>query len=242
MKQHTYKNSHALLGDCMDFMRQQPDNRFDFAIVDPPYGLNAPDMRMGTHPTRQGDGYPAESIAQRLKSKRLNGGGGYLKDRSINCLPVEWDNAVPGPEYFAELFRISRHQIIWGGNYFTLPPTRGIICWDKLQPWDNFSQFELAWTSFDKPAKMIRLSNTGGDNREAKIHPTQKPVKLYEWLLKTYSQPGWRILDTHMGSQSSRIACYRAGLEYWGTEIDPVYYKDGNERFYREAQQLRITL
>ena len=157
--------------DCMQGMRQFPDKYFDVAIVDPPYGINAPDMAMGTNKVRTGNGYPAESTADRLKRD------GQTRD---------WDKAAPGPEYFAELFRVSKNQIIWGGNYFSLPPTRGIVVWDKVQPWEAFSQVEIAWTSYDVPAKLFRYSNTGGANAEKKIHPTQKPIALYEYLISAF--------------------------------------------------------
>ena len=123
-----------------------------------------------------------------------------------------------------------------GGNYFPLPPTRCVIAWDKKQPWDNFSQFELAWTSFDKPAAIFRMCNT----MSGKIHPTQKPVALYSWLLSKYAEPGMKILDTHAGSASSLIACHRAGLEYWGYEINPEYYAAAKERLDAEKAQVNM--
>ena len=163
--------------DCMEYMRNIPDKFFELAVVDPPYGINAPNMSMGSNMNRRHGGYNGESIAQRLKRKRFNQGAGKLKNRALNTMQCDWDCHPPSKEYFEELFRISRNQVIWGGNYFSLPPTRGILCWDKMQPWKNFSQFELAWTSFDCPASIIHLSNTGGNNKESKIHPTQKPIK-----------------------------------------------------------------
>ena len=210
--------------DCLEYMRKCPDKIFDLAIVDPPYGINAPNMKMGEHA-----GY--ESTATKLKKGRLNQGAGKLKNRALQMLPVEWDYAPPSQEYFDELFRVSKNQIIWGGNYFHLPPTRGIICWDKMQPWDNFSQVELAWTSFDCPAKLFKYSTTGGANAEKKIHPTQKPVALYGWILKTFAKAGDKILDTHLGSGSSRIAAYKMGFDFWATEIDVGYFISQNERF-----------
>lgn len=192
--------------DCIEIMKAFPDKSFDLAIVDPPYGINAPRMSMGNS-----EGH--ESTAYRLRKGRLNSGAGKLKNRALNMLPCDWDNERPGKEYFDELFRVSRNQIIWGGNYFELPPTRGIICWDKCQPWENFSQVELAWTSFDCPAKIVRMASRGGSNSERKIHPTQKPVALYEWLLSRFAKEGYQILDTHGGSMSSMIACYRGGVQ-----------------------------
>lgn len=196
-----------LHGDCMDYMQQLPNKAFDLAIVDPPYGL------------------PKDAVH----------GRGKLKGRVLNKNAKEfalWD-IKPTIEYFNELFRVSKNQIIWGGNYFALPPTRGIICWDKVQPWKNFSQIEYAWTSFDTPAKLFRFDNrTGG-----KIHPTQKPVKLYQWLLSTYANPGDKILDTHLGSGSSAIACSNMEFEMTGIEINLNYYESAKERLLIHKRQ-----
>lgn len=217
--------------DCMDYMKSMPDKFFDLAVVDPPYGINAPNMTMGTNMNRKHGGYNGESVAQRLKKGRLNQGAGKLKDRALNTMRCDWDFQPPSKEYFQELFRVSRNQVIWGGNYFPLPPTRGILCWDKMQPWGNFSQFELAWTSFDCPAAILHLSNTGGTNKEKKIHPTQKPVSLYGWILRKFAQPRYKIIDTHLGSGSSRIAAYKLGLDFYGTEIDIGYFNAEESRF-----------
>jgi site-specific DNA-methyltransferase (adenine-specific) len=223
----------AYNADNISIMRQYPDNFFDLAIEDPPYGINAPNMTMGAH-----KGY--ESTAQIAKKKgRLNSGGGKLKNRALNNSSAEWD-IPPTQEYFKELFRISKNQIIWGGNYFDLPPTRGMICWDKVQPWENFSQFELAWTSFDKPAKMYRLSTTGGNNQEKKIHPTQKPVKLYKWLLRDYAKEGFKILDSHGGSFASAIACHDLDFELAIIEKNTDYYSDGTLRLSFHQRQTRL--
>ena len=178
--------------DCMEYMRGLEDNAFDLAIVDPPYGM----PKDSTH------------------------GRGKLKNRILNTGHIEKWDVAPSKEYFDELRRVSKHQIIWGGNYFDLPPTRGIICWDKCQPWDNFSQWEMAWTSFDTPASLYRFDNRTGD----KIHPTQKPVNLYRWLLHKYAKGNWKILDTHLGSGSSAIACYMEGHELVGCEINEEYF------------------
>ena len=145
------------------------------AIVDPPYGINAPNMAMGTNKSRTKNGYPAESTASRLKRS------GQVK---------EWDSKPPTEEYFKELFRVSKNQIIWGGNYFNLPPTKCFVVWDKVQPWDAFSQAEIAWTSYNLPAKLFRYSNTGGANSEKRIHPTQKPIALYEYLVGAFKLSG----------------------------------------------------
>ena len=223
--------------DCMDFMATCENNSFDLAIVDPPYGINAPNMNMGNNQNRKDGLNREESTAVKIRKGRLNRGGGKLKNRALNTMDCEWDYATPSKEYFDELFRISKNQIIWGGNYFDLPPTRGIICWDKVQPWENFSQFELAWTSFDKPAAMFRYSNTGGCNQEIKIHPTQKPVKLYKWLMGKYAKDGDKIIDTHLGSGSSAIAAHYSGIDFVGCEKDRNYFDSATARFNEETKQ-----
>lgn len=150
--------------DCMEYLKSQPDNAFDLAIVDPPYGLR----QAGTQ----------------------TGGAGKLKNRAFHHKAIDkWDNP-PREEYFHELARVSRNQIIWGGNYFKLPPCRCFICWDKVQPWENFSQVEFAWTSYKGPAKLFRYDNRTKD----KIHPTQKPVALYKWILAKFTGGGRKYL------------------------------------------------
>lgn len=235
----TFGNITLINADCMEVMRELPDNAFDLAIVDPPYGINAPNMTMGTAPkkTKSGDGI---SVAQRLKKGRFNSDGGKLKNRALNSMSLTWDCERPSPEYFAELFRISRNQIIWGGNYYDLPPTRGVICWDKVQPWDNFSQWEMAWTSFDRTARLFRYSSRGGGNVEKKIHPTQKPVALYTWLLSTYAKPGDSIIDTHSGSLSIALAAHNLGFEVTAIEIDPEYYQAARERLVKYQLQQKL--
>ena len=135
---------------------------------------------------------------------------------------------------------MSKNQIIWGGNYFGLPPTRGFCVWVKEQPFENFSQAEYAWTSFDLPAKVFSYRSTRRDNNEQKIHPTQKPVALYTYLLNTYAKQNDRILDTHVGSASSLVACHRAGFEAWGFEIDPYYYGLAKQRLDKEKSQVTM--
>lgn len=221
-------------------MTNYPDRFFDLAVVDPPYGINAPKMSMGSNPNRKEPGqYPGVSTTQKLRG-RLNQGSGKLKNRALNTMNCDWDTAIPNESYFKELFRVSKNQIIWGGNYFDLPPTRCIICWDKQQPWDNFSQWEMAWTSFDKPSKIYRISNTGGANREVKIHPTQKPVRLYDSIFRDFSKKGESILDTHLGSGSSRISAYKANLDFYGCEISKQFYDSSGSRFDDFKTQLRM--
>ena len=152
---------------------------------------------------------------------------------------IAWDVA-PGEEYFRELFRVSREQIIWGGNYFALPPTRCFVVWDKQIP-EKFSMAmcEYAWTSLDMNAKIVKFSPQG-NAKNVRFHPTQKPIALYTWLLKMYAKPGMKILDTHVGSASSLIACRRAGLDYVGFEIDAEYYRKAKERLDRECAQVNL--
>jgi site-specific DNA-methyltransferase (adenine-specific) len=139
-------------------------------------------------------------------------------------------------EYFDELRRISVNQIIWGGNYFNLPPSRCIICWDKVQPWENFSQIELAWTSFDSPAQIFKFDNRTGD----KIHPTQKPVQLYKWILNKYAKEGQTIIDTHGGSFSSAIAAHDGHFKFTGIELDADYYEAAKRRIINHQRQINL--
>ena len=150
----------------------------------------------------------------------------------------QWDNAIPDSAYFRELFRVSRNQIIWGGNYFPLPPTQNIIVWDKKQPMDfSLAMCEFAWCSIQRPAKIFRLSVL---SEKDKVHPTQKPIELYRWCLQNYAHPGDKILDTHVGSASSLIACHQLGFEYWGFELDADYYKAASERLERAKAQVGL--
>lgn len=219
--------------DCLEAMREMPDKAFDLAVVDPPYGINADKFKNGAG----SKDHPKGSTAG-----RLNRGSGALKNRILNKSDCSWDFSPPPKEYFGELFRVSKNQIIWGGNYFPLPPTRGIIVWDKMQPWENFSQIEMAWTSFDCPAALFKYCNAGGASGTNKIHPTQKPVALYKWIFSKYAKPGDKILDTHLGSGSSRIAAYDAGLDFVGYEIDKEYFDKQEERFARHTAQLNLFI
>lgn len=195
-------------GDCLDAMRKMPDNAFELAIVDPPYGIGI------------------------NKSGRLGHYGG--KDKT-------WDNEIPSLEYFKQLSRVSINQIIWGGNYFTMPPTRCFIIWDKQQPEKiSFASCEMAWTSFDKSAKTYYQRPQNADL--CRIHPTQKPVRLYEWILKNYAKEGDKILDTHLGSGSIAIACHNLGYSLTGYEIDEDYYKAAVNRYNNHASQMQMFL
>ena len=154
-----------------------------------------------------------------------------------------WDVA-PTKEYFDELARVSKNQIIWGANYFSLPPTRCFLVWRKTNiPLEGFSmaQVEYAWTSFNDNARFFEFSSARRENA-GKVHPTEKPIELYAWILRYFAKPGYKILDTHMGSQSSRIAAWDAGLDYTGYEIDETYFKTGCERFDRHSAQTNLFL
>jgi len=203
--------------DCMDGMKEFPDKYFELAIVDPPYGID-----FGNYNRTNKDIH----------------GNRYKADKYHNA---DWDKGTPTDEYFKELMRVSKNQIIWGGNYFNLPPTQGFIFWYKRNPVDNFSDGEFAWTSFKKPAKCYDYMYFGNINAEPdRIHPTQKPVKLYEWILTNYAKQGDKILDTHVGSASSLIACHNLGFDYVGFELDTDYYNMANDRLERVKSQTTI--
>ena len=200
--------------DCMAVMARYPDNYFDLACVDPPYGINV-NVSMGR---RSGD---AKSDYHKFAGS---------------------DSSIPSEDYFSELQRVSENQIIWGGNYMTdfLKPSPCWLLWDKgFSEKVTFAQFELAWTSFKSSAKKFDFNAAANNNR---IHPTQKPVKLYEWLLSNYAKEGDRILDTHLGSGSSAIAAHYGGFDFVGTELDEDYFKASQERFKRETAQLAMDL
>ena len=151
-----------------------------------------------------------------------------------------WDSEVPNDKYFKELSRVSKNQIVWGGNYFNLPPTRCFLIWDKKQPENvSFASCEYSWTSFDKSAKTFYLRPQNADY-DGRIHPTQKPIKLYEWLLMNYAKEGDKILDTHLGSGSIAIACYNLGYDLTACELDKEYYKASMKRLEQHTSQLRI--
>lgn len=232
--------------DCVDFLKYLDDKSFDIAIVDPPYGINAPNMKMGSNPNRKGIDnrgelqYGGVSTAEKLKKGRLNSGAGKLKDRTLNTMNCEWDNKKPSAEYFKQLFRVSKNQIIWGGNYFGLPPCRCFIVWNKEQPWENFSQAEYAWTSYDRPSKVFTHSNRGGANQENKIHPTQKPVELYTYLLGRFAVFGDTILDTHSGSGSLAVACIKTGYDFLAIEKNREYYESSKKRIEAAMRQTNL--
>jgi site-specific DNA-methyltransferase (adenine-specific) len=212
--------SEVFLEDCMVGMKRYPDKFFELAIVDPPYGI------------RQ-DGHRENNRSKLAKSKK------YHK--------ALWDMPAPESEYFHELFRVSGNQIIWGANHFISQMPLNSPCWIV---WDkdnsgHFADCELAWASFNTAVRKFKFRWNGMlqenmDDKEIRIHPTQKPVQLYKWLLTNYAKPGDKILDTHMGSQSSRIAAYNMGFDYYGWEIDKDYFEAGNKRFKEQTMQQKL--
>ena len=208
--------------DCMEYMRTVPDKWFDLAVVDPPYGDGNAAI---------GGGKRFGGIFDRYKVCKED----RRQIREVRKKILSWDEA-PRQEYFNELFRVSKQQIIWGANYFSgLPPTRCFLVWNKLIP-EKFSMamVEYAWTSLKGNAKMFSLKPQG-NSKNPRIHPTQKPVALYEWIFRNYASQGCRILDTHLGSGSSRIAAYKMGFDFYGCEIDRQYYEEADNRFRREC-------
>ena len=195
--------------DNMELMARYEDNHFDLAIVDPPYGINAGKMTMGS------------------------GKHEFTKGK-------DWDNAVPNKKYFDELFRVSKNQIIWGGNYFKLKLNNNWIIWDKLNPNLSFSEAELAWCSINKNTRIFKRFSTLPDYDGKKQHPTQKPIKLYEWLLLKYAKNGDKILDTHLGSGSIAIACHNLGFDLTACELDKDYYNAAMKRLKEHQQQIRM--
>jgi len=208
-------SSEVYLEDCVTALKRYADNHFDLAIVDPPYmdGDNKALNTLGTNRTKYN---------------------------------IETFNIAPKQDYFDELFRVSKNQVVWGGNYFTdfLPVSRCWLMWDKIQDLEQFSDFELAWTSFDKVAKKYTKVSKGGfltnGTIDQKIHPTQKPVGLYSWIMKKYAKEGDLILDTHIGSGSSRIAASLGGFNFVGFEISEEYYEKQEKRFNDFKSQLRL--
>jgi site-specific DNA-methyltransferase (adenine-specific) len=206
--------------DCMEYMAQCDDNSFDLAIVDPPYGININKQSQGK-------------------------GGGVAK--KIEYTKKNWDNSIPKPEYFTELKRVSKNQIVWGGNYFIeyLENSPCWIVWDKLNGDTDFADCELAWTSFKTSVRKIEWKWSGMlqqnmKNKESRIHPTQKPAKIYEWLLMKYAQKGDKILDTHLGSGSIAIACHDLKFDLVGCEIDEEYYDNALKRYNEHKKQLSM--
>ncbi len=215
-------SSEVYLEDCVTALKRFNDNHFDLAIVDPPYGIGESNKQRKNTP------------CSRWKSAKNN----------IPYQKKEWDKAIPNAEYWNELFRVSKNQIVWGGNYMTeyLPPKMGWIFWDKKTGESDFSDGELAWTSFNKALRKFEWMWSGFKKQrpEERIHPTQKPVALYDWILSNYAKQNDLILDTHLGSGSSRIAAYKGGFNFVGFEIDQEYYEKQEKRFNDFKSQLRL--
>jgi len=209
--------------DNLIYMKSIPTGFFDIGLVDPPYGIGYDVAANAGSGTQYG-----VAAAKKAQYKATN-----------------WDSEIPSKEYFDELFRVSKNQIIWGGNYFSayLTATKGWVFWYKRTN-GEFADGELAWTSFEKPLRVFDFLWNGmlqGDmkNKEERLHPTQKPVALYKWLLENYAKAGDKIFDSHLGSQSSRIAAYDLGFDFYGCELDDDYYRDGCARF--EAHRTKVT-
>jgi site-specific DNA-methyltransferase (adenine-specific) len=201
-------------------MSTYPSQYFDLAIVDPPYGIGE-------------DGRNNHTRGKLAKSKDYRNGSRY-------------DNMQPDDNYFGELFRISKNQIIWGANHFgKMAPTSCWIVWDKDNNENDFADCELAWTSFNTAVRKYKYRWNGMlqenmRDKETRIHPNHKPVSIYRWLLKNYAKEGDKILDTHLGSQSSRIAAYDMGFDFTGYELDKDYFEAGCKRFNQHKAQLQI--
>lgn len=203
--------SETYLMDCMAGMARYPDNHFDLAVVDPPYGIG------------------------------MDGGNVGYKGFN-NFEKKNWDKEPPNPGYFRELWRVSKNQIIWGGNYFALPATRCYLVWDKGEGFYNrtYAECELAWTSFNENTQKVKRDPLANGDYKGKIHPCQKPVFLYDYIFQKFTNPGDLILDTHLGSGSSRIAADKAGLNFVGFELDPEYYEKQEKRYHNFKSQLRL--
>ncbi len=203
-------SSEVYLEDCVKALKRYADNHFDLAIVDPPYGIGA----------------------ENHAGNKDNGWTQWAKK--------DWDKAIPNAEYWEQLFRVSKNQIVWGANYMTeyLPPKMGWIVWDKGQRDFSLADGELAWTSFDKAPKIFRYS--AYLDKQSKFHPTQKPIKLYDWIFYKYAKEGMNILDTHLGSGSSRISANRYKLNFIGCEIDKDYFDKQNKRYADFISQQRL--
>ena len=214
-----YKLNNFYNEDCLEAMKEMPDNYFELAIVDPPFGINLV-------------------------------GANVIKNKSDSnkVFNTEWDKSIPDKAYFEELMRVSKEQIIWGVNYYPYDfLTGGRIYWDKRVTMPTYSNGELAYCSLINSIKSVEITWHGMlqenmNDKEIRIHPTQKPVALYEWILKNYAKEGDKILDTHLGSGSSRIAAYNLGFDFAGCEIDEYYFKKQEERFARHTAQGNLFL
>jgi len=216
-KKSQHGNSTVYLMDCMEALRQTPDNYYSLALVDPPYGIGKNLMT-------------ARETTNAMQKFSLTKFRKSFNDKNWDTLPTE--------EYWNELKRVSKNYIVWGGNYMSdyLPPSKHIIIWDKMTYIPTMSQFEFAFSTLNKHPKLVKINSNDKD----RFHPTQKPIKLYEWVLTNYAKEGDLILDTHLGSGSSRIAAYKGGFNFVGFEIDAEYYEKQEKRFNEFKSQLRL--
>ena len=229
------ENIELLNCDCMEYMRTLHDNAFDLAICDPPYGggnggeLNGGQVRGKVRPIQVN-----HAFGGRFERYNYPPNDGKKENR------ISWDIA-PSEDYFKELFRVSRNQIIWGANYFKMPPTRCFVVWRKLTISEGFSMAmaEYAWTSFNENAKVYECMPQGS-TKERRFHPTQKPVSLYAWLLNNYAKDGDKILDTHFGSCSIGVACHNLGFSLTACEINETYFKKAVERLKLHIRQQKL--
>jgi site-specific DNA-methyltransferase (adenine-specific) len=200
--------------DNMELMARYEDNHFDLAIVDPPYGIGITKMTLGNG------------------KKKINRGTSH------------WDSTTPTKKYFKELRRVSKNQVVWGANYMTenLPPSMGWVYWDKGTGKNDFSDGELAYTSFNRALRSYKISWVGANanNGTPRIHPTEKPIQLYEWLLMNYAKEGNKILDTHLGSGSIALACHNLNYDLTACELDTEYYNAAMKRLKIHKQQLTM--
>lgn len=212
--------------DCMELLRQTPDNYYSLALVDPPYGID--------HANKAG------------KMSGQKYGNAAAKKKTYTS--KDWDLKTPEEKYWIELFRVSKNQIIWGGNYFPLPLVKGWIIWDKKTEdkySNDFADCELAWSSFDRPAKIVRYLWSGMlqpdmKNKQKRIHPTEKPYQLYKWCLENYAKQGDKILDTHLGSGSIAIACHDYGFDLTACELDKEYFDKAMQRINNHVAQQKL--
>lgn len=201
--------------DCMQALRDMPDNMYDLAIVDPPYGIN---------------------IVSQIKKSTF-----YKTAVGSEKLQTEWDSHIPSAEYFEHLQRVSKYQVIWGGNYFLdhLGQTRCMLIWDKHNGTNPLADAEIAWTNLDRPVRKFTMHHFSS-GYGTKIHPTQKPVRLYEWILQTFAKPTDRILDTHLGSGSIALACHTMGYSLDAYEIDAEYFAAASARLHEHQRQIKL--
>ena len=199
--------------DCMEVMKTFKDKQFDLAIIDPPYGID---------------------WMQQIQNPNTKANWKQYENK-------EWDKQTPTDKYWEQLFRVSKNQIVWGGNYMTdkLYPSPCWLIWDKMQEFSG-AVFEMAWTSFKSPAKAFRMSRVEAYANQNKIHPTQKPIKLYKWLLQNYAEDGDTILDTHFGSLSIGIACHDMKFDLTAIELDKDYYEQAKQRLINHQRQLTL--